>query len=68
MDITPMADELESDHELAEMVAPFDEQFPGLARRQDQPLTEAELAPGQVHVRKSCTPWPIIEVGWCHTP
>jgi hypothetical protein len=40
----PTAGELESDHELAKMVAPFGEQFPGLARGQDQALTEAELA------------------------
>jgi hypothetical protein len=40
----PTAEELESDHEAAEMVAPYGEQFPGLARGQDQALTEAELA------------------------
>ncbi len=39
----PTADELESDWELAEMVAPFGEQFLGLARDQDQALSEAEL-------------------------
>jgi Domain of unknown function (DUF4253) len=38
----PIAEELE-DAELAAMVAPFGEPFPGLARGQDQPLTEAGL-------------------------
>jgi hypothetical protein len=40
----PTAEELESDWELAEMVAPVGEQFPGLAHGQDQELTEGELA------------------------
>jgi hypothetical protein len=40
----PIAEEIDSDWEAAEMVAPFGEQFPGLAGGQDQELTEAELA------------------------
>jgi hypothetical protein len=40
----PTADELESDRELAEMVAPYGERFPGLAGGQDRALTEVELA------------------------
>jgi hypothetical protein len=39
----PTAAELE-DPEWAAMVAPYGEPFPGLARGQDQALTEAELA------------------------
>jgi hypothetical protein len=39
----PTAEELASEHEFAEMIAPFGEQFPGLARGQEQALTEAEL-------------------------
>lgn len=42
-DSVPIAEELE-DPELAAMIAPFGEQFPGPARGQDQPLTEVELA------------------------
>ncbi len=42
-DSVPIAEEL-ADPELAAMIAPFGEHFPGLARGQDQPLTEAELA------------------------
>lgn len=40
----PTAQEMQSDWEAAEMVAPFGEQFPGLALGQDQALTESELA------------------------
>jgi hypothetical protein len=40
----PTQAELESDPELAAMVAPYGEQFPGLAPAQEQALTEAELA------------------------
>lgn len=39
----PAADELE-DAEWAAMIAPYGEQFPGLAPAQDQALSEAELA------------------------
>ena len=42
-DSVPTAEELE-DPELAAMIAPFGEHFPGPARGQDQPLTETELA------------------------
>jgi hypothetical protein len=40
----PTQAELESDPELAATVAPYGEQFPGLAPAQEQALTEAELA------------------------
>ncbi len=40
----PAQAELESDPELAATVAPYGEQFPGLAPAQEQALTEAELA------------------------
>lgn len=43
-DSVPPADDLESDPEAAAMIAPYGEQFPGLARGQDQVLTEDELA------------------------
>jgi hypothetical protein len=42
--VVPTRNELESDHELAAMVAPYGEQFPGLAPAQEQALTPAELA------------------------
>ncbi len=40
----PTQAELQSDPELAAMVAPYGEQFPGLAPAQEQALTEAEQA------------------------
>jgi hypothetical protein len=43
-DSAPAAEELEEDPECAAMVAPYAEEFPGLARGQAQPLTGAELS------------------------
>ena len=40
----PSAEELAEDPEWLEIVAPYGERFPGLARAQDQALTDVELA------------------------
>jgi hypothetical protein len=43
-DSAPAGEDLAEDPDCAAMVAPYGEQFPGLARAQTQPLTEAELS------------------------
>jgi hypothetical protein len=43
-DSIPSEEDLEDDPEFAEELAPFGIQFPGLARRQDEPLGDTELS------------------------
>jgi hypothetical protein len=43
-DSVPSEEELEDEPEAAAMIAPYGSQFPGLARGQDEPLSDAELS------------------------